>query len=430
MPTRVSLRKTLRSIPILRDLPKQTMDAVVASLQVKKYKPGDRLWRPGVRLNFLGIVQEGEIMVEYYVNGTAKHCTRLGAGSFLEPYRMGRTGFPVSTSAFASTEVNLYILSLEQLAQLQLVRQSAKSLSTPARVYSVPYLTWNQSWLLITAMILLLVVWSDITGVVSGVLYLVSEQIQPAIGDQETLKLLGYAEKLAPHRSYIQNRQGHIWMEFGERQLAATAFSASLSSDTKDQEALNNLAVLMFISGSLDQSILLQQRAVQSDPNIAIIRYNLGLMLLEQKDYSNAIQALTEATRINPGWAPPYTQLSFAFLQELDFPAAEQAARTAIRLAPNLQAPHLCLAIALYNQERAQEALPFIERAVEIGPDQLIARFYKAVILSGLRDYDQALSILRELQAETTDLQIKARISIEIERLLRLSAPTSLPGNH
>lgn len=75
------------------------------------------------------------------------------------------------------------------------------------------------------------------------------------------------------------------------------------------------------------------QKAVQNDPDSAIARYNLGLVLLAQ-GYNNieALREFREASYIDPTWVLPYLQQSFIHMKMQDYINAEQAAHTAIRL--------------------------------------------------------------------------------------------------
>jgi signal-transduction protein with cAMP-binding, CBS, and nucleotidyltransferase domain len=81
---RAALRRHLRNVPTFRTLPKSELDAVAASVFCKEYRAGDRLWRAGVHLDFIGIVQQGEIVVEYRSNGSMKYASLL-TGDFLQP---------------------------------------------------------------------------------------------------------------------------------------------------------------------------------------------------------------------------------------------------------------------------------------------------------------------------------------------------------
>jgi tetratricopeptide (TPR) repeat protein len=139
--------------------------------------------------------------------------------------------------------------------------------------------------------------------------------------------------------------------------------------------------------------------------------------LLEQGYNAEALREFREVSYIDPKWVLPYLQQGFIYIQMQDYVNAEQAARTAIRIDFTQQPSHLILAIALFNQHKNGEALKYMESALQMTPDDGVAKFYKALILRDLGEYDAALIILQQLLGSSNDpLQI-SRITAEIESL-------------
>lgn len=417
--TSVSLRKTLRTIPIFQSLPTWELDAIAACFMCNEYRHGDRLWYVGSPFDFIGVIQKGEIIVEYRTNGSAKRSTRLAAGSFVQPPGLGSEKNVFSVSAYAATEVVLYVLTLEQIRVLRSKCPTLDSILAFARPGRIRCLAWGKLWPAIIAILIALLVWRDLAGGLSGVLYLTSGQLMPYVGYQKSLSLLGYAEWFDPQSTYVYNRKGYIWIQAGNEQSAAAAFTQALNVDDTGGTALNNLATIYLATGLVDQATDLQQRASHADPNIAVVWHNYGLILMGQNDYRNAIRAFKEAARIDPDWVLPYIYLCSVYLQMGDYAQAEQAARLATRLDPTQQPAHLSLAIALYHQHKTQEALLSIERANEMMPEDVVSRFYQALILRELGDHDLALLILQQLLDSSADPEQRGRIAMEIEDILR-----------
>ena len=425
MPISTPLRKTFRSISTFQLLPKRELDAVVECMICQEYKPNDKIWSVGTRLDFIGIIQTGEIIVEYRTSGAVKHSVRLVAGTFFQPPDVGVEDNVLSVSVYAATEVTLYTLHLRQLVAL---RSKCPTLDAvlPPRPYSrIRRLSWTRLWATTVAMLIVLFVWHDVAGILSGIFYLASDQWLPTTNHQRTLRLLDYAAWLNPQASHAHNKKGYIWSRMGKEQRATSAFDQALSVDDSSGPALNNLAATYFISGLVNRAAALQQRAVQANQNTAIARYNLGLVLMAQNDNLEATRAFKEATRIESDWALPYIHLSSIYLQMRDYAKAEQAARIATRLDPAQQSAHLSLALALYNQGERRDALSAIEHALEIRPEDVVSKFYQALILRDLGDHSQALLILQQLFDSSTDPQQRVRILMEIEGILRLATNPS-----
>lgn len=417
MPLNVPLRKMLRTIPAFQTLPTQELNAVIANLNCKKYKPGDRLWRAGTHIDFMGIIQEGEIIFEYPRGNSVKRSISLGAGSFFRsPCSIVETSVS-SVSAYAATEVTLYVLYREQLERLRSKYPLLELTLNPAASSPHRFVSWGKVWAITIAILIALLVWHDVADALSGILYLASNHLQARIDYRQSLNLLDYASKLNPQVPHVYNKEGYIWAERDEERLAANAFTQAVNIDGTNGPALNNLATTYFSMGLIDQAITLQQRSVQVDPNIAINRYNLGIMLTEKNDYLGAIHAFKETTRIDPSWSLPHVHLSSAYLQIENYTKAEQSARIAIQLDPTQQSAYLSLAIALYHQNKSQEALVPVRRAVEMNLDNRVAIFYQALILRDLGDHSLALLILQQLLASSPDLRQRTRIAMEIEAI-------------
>jgi tetratricopeptide (TPR) repeat protein len=417
--TRVSLRKTLREVTIFQSLPPRELDVVAAYLTRREYAEGERLWRAGAHHDFMGIIQKGEVVVEYRTSGATRRSTRLKAGSFFYP-GIGKESRGTYASACAASQAMLYVLPLEHLSDLRSkcpTLDYVLSCVSPARDSGT---TWVRVWSVAVAILIALFVWRDVTSALSGLLYLAADREVSSLDQGKAMLLLDYAVKLDNQAAYAYNGQGYFWDQMGEKQLAANAFAKALSIDGANGSLFNNLAVTYFEAGFRDDALALQQEAAAADPNVAIIKYNLGLMLIELEDYQGAIRALKEATRINPNGALPYLHLSFVYVKSGDCAEAEHTARIATRLDPTQQSAYLGLAIALHEQHKCQEALACIARALEVNPENVSARFYQALILRDVGDYDQALLTLQQILDLSSDPEERSRVAVEVETILRL----------
>jgi tetratricopeptide (TPR) repeat protein len=422
MPASESLHQSLRKIPVFHALPLAELDEVVASLSCQKYKPGDRLWQVGDHIDFMGLIQQGEIRIEYQRANSSRRSVYLSAGSFFRPPGSDLANDRSPVSAYAETDVTLYKLRLKQLSLLEPKCPTLAAILTSTTSPRFFQLSWGRLWAIIVTFLIILLTWRDVTSALSSMLYFSANQLQPFIGYQETLSILDYAGRFNPQSPYTHNKQGSIWTQLDNKRLAMVAFIRAINVDKANGPAQNNLAASFFTLGLTQQAVRLQQKAAQAEPNEAIIRYNLGLMLLEQNDHLGAMRAFKEATRIDPNWALPYIHLSFVELQTEEYARAEQAADVATQLDPTQQSAQLSLAIALYFQGKSQEALLSIRRAVEMNHDDVVSRFYYALILNDLGDDRPALDVLQQLRVSPVNSDQRTRIVREIEAIHRLSS--------
>ncbi len=156
MAVSVSLRRSLRKIPAFRSLPGKTLADITHRLVCKEYRPGDVLWRSNAQMDFLGIIQHGEILVEYYLDGKPVRCVRLTAGDFVLPRSVSSAHSTIFVRAI--TDVRLYILSVEQIGALQPFLSDGNTGRKSRRKNTF----WNGIWILFVAALIVIVTWNDV----------------------------------------------------------------------------------------------------------------------------------------------------------------------------------------------------------------------------------------------------------------------------
>lgn len=413
----VSLRRSLRKIPAFRSLSGQELEKILERLICKEYKSGDVLWRANSQIDFLGIIQSGEIAIEYRMNGMIIRSTRQVAGDFVLPRNLDGTNTRSIILARAVTDVRLYVFRTEQIGIMR-PAWSDININIHPRSRQNRNSLLSRWWIAFVFVFILFLTWSDVTRLVSGCLYLASIQsTQFGYNDQTSMKLLEYAEIVDSEAVFAHNQEGIIWFEQDNLLLAQASFMQAVNLEQNYGPALNNLTVTQFNTGSIQQLVTIQEAAAQNDPDSAEVHYNLGLVLMKQNDFEKALREFKEASFINVNWALPYEQQGFIYLQTNDYVKAEEAARNALRLNANQKSPHLILAIALYNQDKNQEALKSVESALQIDPGDSVSKFYEARILCNLGEVNKALLILKQLLRSTTDQKQISRILAEINVL-------------
>jgi Tfp pilus assembly protein PilF len=389
----------------------------------KEYKSGDVLCRTKTQADFLGIIQRGEIVVEYRTNGSVIHYARFHAGDRLRLRSMKGVNKNLVVLARAVTDVRLCILHSEAEVNLRskwLVPDDVTRVSAPRWNQRVP---WQRYWAVFVAILIIFLTRNDASRILSGILYLSAQTRQ---SPYDSIPLLRDAEFFDRGAVFAHNQEGYAWIQANDLRRAGTAFVNAIHIDPTNGPALNNLAVTYFVVGQSKLAVDLQQRAVQSDPDSAVVHYNLGLILMKQQSNAEAIREFKEASYIDPTWVLPYIQKAFLYIQLQDYIDAESVSKEAIRLDPSQRSVHLILAIALYNQDKNPEALRSVENVLQIDSDDVIARFYEARILNNLGENNMASSILQQLLKSANAPPQITRFAAEIEALHRslLNIPT------
>ena len=407
-----SVRRSLRKITAFRSLPADRLQTVASRMICKEYRPGDVIWRTGNPTDFLGIVQRGELLIERRSRGALIHSTRLSAGD------------PVSTEKLsAKNKHSLVLVRALSNAQIQVlpalrseVPQWTIGLQGHAEASRRQLLWVGWLWPLLVAAVLFLLSWMDIARITSGALFLLANPAAASMQDEgRRMALLDYAEAVDGSAAFAPNRKGYLLFQDQNLGEAAAAFAEAVRRNPAGSAALNNLAVVCFLTGQNQRAIELEEKAVHYAPDDPLLRYNLGLALVATDREKEALREFMQASYIDPAWALPQVQRAYLYLQLQDYAKAGDAAGEAVRLDASQEAAHLIRAIALYNQGKYLGALGAVQNALRLDPEDKIALFYKAMILSGLGRFDPALAILDRLLNSTKDPAEIVRITTEIE---------------
>ena len=157
-------------------------------------------------------------------------------------------------------------------------------------------------------------------------------------------------------------------------------------------------------------------------------RYDLGVMMLQQRDFANAqeqfnlalqtnqqdpmiwnvlgmakanlgrideaISDYRHALALNPNYAYAFANLGAALLAQGKYDEAIEMCETALRLRPDLAETHASLAAALWNRGRADESILHNRKALELNPELIDPRLNLGMTLLTKGDYDEAIAHL------------------------------------
>lgn len=195
---------------------------------------------------------------------------------------------------------------------------------------------------------------SDVTHLLGLALWQVGQR-------EEGLALVRAAAAASPGTAAIQNNLGGMLMQ--DRQFAAAerAFRAALAANPKLVDAWSNLAAVLLELNRPEAAEKAARQALAADPHRADALANRGVALLELGRFEEA----------------------------------EQCQRKALSLRPDLAVAHANLG-TLLRRRADPGAVPAFQRAVELDPDQPVARFNLALdhlaqgrLTQGWADYEE-----------------------------------------
>ncbi len=150
-------------------------------------------------------------------------------------------------------------------------------------------------------------------------------------------------------------------------------------------------------------------QAIVNDPNYAAAYVGLAdcynllrefAAMPETEAYPRALAAARKAVELDPSSAEAHASLAFVtFYWNWDIAGADREFRRAIELNPNYATAHHWYANYLMQIGRWQDALREISRAQQFDPSSTAILADKALILFGEGNYDEATSLLQQIQA-------------------------------
>src|SRR4029450_12372085 len=162
---------------------------------------------------------------------------------------------------------------------------------------------------------------------------------------------------------------------FGKGQLddAIAHYRTTLEMQPDFGDADYNLGTALLGKGQVDEAIFYCDKAVRMQPNDPDAQVALANALLQGRRIDDAIVHYQKAAAIRPGYFLARFGLGHALLEKGKLDAAIENSRAALLIQPNDADCHTILAIALDEKGQSAEAIKHYEKALEISPQSISA---------------------------------------------------------
>jgi predicted O-linked N-acetylglucosamine transferase (SPINDLY family) len=183
----------------------------------------------------------------------------------------------------------------------------------------------------------------------------------------------------------------------GQLRQAESRCRRTIARDPNHARALHLLGLIAYAVGKHAIAVDLISQAVRISPRTASFHNNLGLALLEMRQWDRAIAEFAEAIQIDPSLADALFNLgnAYAHLNQLDL--AVQSYRRVLAIQSEYGQALTNLGGALVRQAAVGEALDCFRKAIAINPGDIITHSNLIYMMHFHPDCD-AMAIRGELQ--------------------------------
>ena len=203
---------------------------------------------------------------------------------------------------------------------------------------------------------------------------------------------------------------GNLLQAQGDDEGAARHFAVAYES-ANDPACGNNLASALAELGRRGEAIDLLNKLLEMHPGFKLAWNTLGGLLMQEKNYAAAREALEQAIAIDEDFHPARHGLARCLVQIRDLLGARKHLEYLLLKTPDDSAVMKDLAVILERLGEFDEAMALRERAIELTPDndQLLAEH--ANLLQSEKRYEEAEAYaLRALAVDPDNL--RARVAL------------------
>jgi tetratricopeptide (TPR) repeat protein len=172
-----------------------------------------------------------------------------------------------------------------------------------------------------------------------------------------------------PYNPGIHNNLGLILYDKGQIEEAIKHFQRAIILEPGLADAYYNLGIGFERKGQLDKAITCYQKTIELNPSSADAYNNLGLILQEKGQLDKAITCYQKTIELNPSLADAYNNLGTALQEKGQLDEAITSYQRVLQLDPNYIVAYNNLGLALQEKGQLDEAITSYQRALQLNPN-------------------------------------------------------------
>jgi superkiller protein 3 len=198
-----------------------------------------------------------------------------------------------------------------------------------------------------------------------------------------SLAVSGCATKEATQRTEVQKLQARAaydralsYLNDKQPAPAMTALQEAISVNPNQAVYRDTLGLVLLELGRPDMAVEHFKKAVEIDPIYADAYFHMGTALAEARKWEDAVAAYKKAISLPTLTIPESANqnLGLALYHLKRYQEAEQTLRFAISLDPKLQAAYYNLGLVFVAENRREEAKAAFRQATQLAPDSPVGQ--------------------------------------------------------
>ena len=205
---------------------------------------------------------------------------------------------------------------------------------------------------------------------------------------EEALPYLLRAATLMDRDPDVQLALGNVYGATGNREAAEGCYRSAIALAPQAPAGYHNLGLLLRASGDPAGALPYLERACDLLPFIEDAWRQRVLALIALERYTDAIAVARVATDLEPGSAALWSSLGYACQSAHNPHAGLECYERALALGAGDHELWTRIAMVYQEQGRMEEAIIAYEKAIDLKPDDALARFHLALARLSMRQYE------------------------------------------
>ena len=207
-----------------------------------------------------------------------------------------------------------------------------------------------------------------------------------------------------PHSSVVYLNMGIAMRHQRNPAGAIKQFEKAANLTNDDPKIYYNWSLALYNQRKFHKALSVLAKALQRDSDYALAHMQLGVTRKALGDTHGAISAYKEAIRCNPKFVDAHHNLGVALYASKDWPGAIAAFQRAVELDKTFAESYFSLGFVYHRRENLKAAVEYYRKGVLHAPNHIQGRFKLVVALCQLGDYADALPVIdRTLELMAND---------------------------